>query len=683
MSIPKAKQESKILEAHGDQRVDEFYWLNQRENPEVRKYLEQENAYYKKETQHLEGLTDNLFQEMKSRIKEDDTSVPYFLDGYWYQAKFEKGKDYPIYTRRKDHLDADEVILFDVNQMAEAYDYYKLTGISISPDNKLAAFGVDNVSRREYTIHIKNLETGEILDQKIEKTTGSSCWASDNKTLFYTRKDPQTLRSHQIFRHHLDQKDTAEDELVYQEDDATFNTYVFKSKSRDFIIIGSSSTLQDEYRFISADEPTADFQIIQERTSNLEYSIAHYEDYFYILTNKDAASNFRLMRTPIDKTGAEHWEDVISHRDDVLLEDADIFKNYLVLTERFNGLTRLRVLTWDLSEDYFVPISSETYTLGTSSNPDFETDILRFVYSSLTTPTSVIDFNMKDRTEKLMKQSEVLDPNFKPSNYIAERAWATAADGAKIPMSIVYKKGIQRDGQNPLLQYGYGSYGHTVDPHFSSTRLSLLDRGFVFVIAHIRGSEYLGRQWYEEGKLLKKKNTFTDFIAVSEYLIEHLYTSPENLYAMGGSAGGLLVGAVMNLRPDLYHGVIAAVPFVDVVTTMLDDSIPLTTGEYDEWGNPNDEEYYHYMKSYSPYDNIKNCKYPNLLVTTGFYDSQVQYWEPAKWVARLRLQNNNTNKVYLETNMKTGHGGASGRFEALKELAKEYAFIFELAGISE
>ncbi|SEA11439.1 S9 family peptidase [Psychroflexus halocasei] len=680
MSIPKAKQESKILEAHGDQRHDEFYWLNQRENPEVRKYLEEENAYYKKETQHLEDFTQDLFQEMKSRIKEDDSSVPYFLDGYWYQAKFEKGKDYPIYTRRKDHIDAEEKILFDVNQMAEGFDYYKLSGISISPDNKLAAFGVDNVSRREYTIHIKDIETGEILDQKIEKTTGSSCWASDNKTLFYTRKDPQTLRSHQIYKHHLDQNNT-EDELVYQEDDATFNTYVFKSKSRDFIIIGSSSTLQDEYRFISANKPNADFKIIQKRTPNLEYSVAHYEDYFYILTNKGGASNFRLMRTPIDKTEVEHWEDVISHRDDVLLEDADIFKNYLVLTERFNGLTRLRVLSWDLSEDYFVPISSETYTLGTSSNPDFETDTLRYVYSSLTTPTSVIDFNMKDQTEVVMKQSEVLDPDFKASNYIAERAWATAADGVKIPMSIVYKKGIQRDGKNPLLQYGYGSYGHTVDPYFSSTRLSLLDRGFVFVIAHIRGSEYLGRQWYEDGKLLKKKNTFSDFIAVSEYLIEHLYTSPEHLYAMGGSAGGLLVGAVMNTRPDLYHGMIAAVPFVDVVTTMLDDSIPLTTGEYDEWGNPNDAQYYHYIKSYSPYDNIKDCQYPHLLVTTGFYDSQVQYWEPAKWVARLRLQKNNTNKVYLETNMKTGHGGASGRFEALKELAKEYAFIFELAGI--
>lgn len=682
MSIPKAKQESKVLEAHGDQRQDEFYWLNQRENPEVREYLEEENAYYKKEIQHLEGFTEDLFQEMKSRIKEDDSSVPYFLDGYWYQAKFEKGKDYPIYTRRKDHIDAEEKILFDVNQMAEGFDYYKLSGISISPDNKLAAFGVDNVSRREYTIHVKNIETGEILDQKIEKTTGSSCWASDNKTLFYTRKDLQTLRSHQIYKHHLDQENT-EDELVYQEDDATFNTYVFKSKSRDFIIIGSSSTLQDEYRFISANEPDADFKVIQERTSKLEYSVAHYEDYFYILTNKDGASNFRLMRTPINKTGVEHWEDVISHRDDVLLEDADIFKNYLVLTERYQGLTRLRVLSWDLSVDYFVPISSETYTLGTSSNPDFETDTLRYVYSSLTTPTSVIDFNMKDQTEVVMKQSEVLDSNFKASNYIAERAWATAADGEKIPMSIVYKKGIQRDGKNPLLQYGYGSYGHTVDPYFSSTRLSLLDRGFVFVIAHIRGSEYLGRQWYEDGKLLKKKNTFSDFIAVSEYLIEHLYTSPVCLYAMGGSAGGLLVGAVMNMRPDLYHGMIAAVPFVDVVTTMLDDSIPLTTGEYDEWGNPNDAQYYHYIKSYSPYDNVKNCEYPHLLVTTGFYDSQVQYWEPAKWVARLRLQKNNTNKVYLETNMKTGHGGASGRFEALKELAKEYAFIFELAEISE
>lgn len=682
MKIPKAKQEAKVLEAHGDQRQDEFYWLNQRENPEVRAYLEEENAYYKNETQHLESFAEDLFEEMKARIKEDDSSVPYFLDGYWYQAKFEKGNDYPIYSRRKDHIDAEEHIIFDVNAMAKGHDYYKLTGISISPNNKFAAFGVDDVSRREYTIYVKNLETGEILDQQIEKTTGSSCWASDNKTLFYTRKDLQTLRSYQIYKHHLDQK-TDEDVLVYQEDDATFNAYVFKTKSRDYVIIGTSSTLQDEYRYIDANTPNAEFKVIQERTSGLEHSIAHYEDYFYILTNKDAAANFKLMRTPIDKTSVAHWEDVIPHRDEVLLEDVDIFKNYLVLTERFNGLARLRVLTWDLSEDYFVPISSETYTLGTSSNPDFETDTLRYIFSSLTTPTSVIDFNMKDQTEVVMKQSEVLDPDFKSSNYIAERAWATASDGVEVPMSIVYKKGIKRNGKNPLLQYGYGSYGHTVDPYFSSTRLSLLDRGFVFVIAHIRGSEYLGRQWYEDGKFLKKKNTFTDFVAVSEYLIAHSYTSPEHLYAMGGSAGGLLIGAVMNLRPDLYHGMIAAVPFVDVVTTMLDDSIPLTTGEYDEWGNPNDAEYYHYIKSYSPYDNITDCQSPHLLVTTGFYDSQVQYWEPAKWVARLRLQQNNTNKLYLETNMKAGHGGASGRFEALKELAKEYVFIFDLAGISE
>ncbi|WP_410523998.1 S9 family peptidase [Psychroflexus sp. ALD_RP9] len=679
---PKAKQIPKKLIKHNDERIDEFYWLNERDNPEVKAYLEAENNYYKEETKHLNRFTDDLFAEMKSRIKEDDESVPYFLNEYWYQAKFETGKDYPIYIRKFQSLEAKEELLFDVNKMAEAHDYYKLSGIAISPDNSMAAFGVDNVSRREYTIQVKNLKTGEILPTKIEKTTGSSCWANDNKTLFYTRKDPQTLRSYQIYKHVLG-TDVSQDQLVYQEDDETYNCFVYKSKSKQFIIIGSSSTLQDEYRFINANTPDAQFQVFQERQPQLEYSIMHYEDYFYILTNKGDAQNFKLMRTKIEETSSIHWDDVIKHREDILLEDVEIFKNYFVVTERFNGLSRLRVMSWDFNEDFFIPISSETYTIGTSTNPDFNTDTFRYVFSSLITPTSVFDYNLSTKTEVKMKQQAVLDDSFDSSNYIEERQWAIAQDGTRIPMSIVYKKGIKRNGQNPLLQYGYGSYGHTVDPYFSTTRLSLLDRGFVFVIAHVRGGEYLGRPWYEAGKMLNKNNTFSDFIAVSEYLITHNYTKPEQLFAMGGSAGGLLIGAVINLRPELYHGVIAAVPFVDVVTTMLDESIPLTTGEYDEWGNPNQSEYYHYIKSYSPYDNVNNHSYPNMLVTTGFYDSQVQYWEPAKWVAKLRLQSNYSNKLYFETNMNTGHGGASGRFEALKELAKEYAFLFDLVGIAK
>ncbi len=677
---PKAKQIPKKLVKHNDERIDEFYWLNERDNPEVKAYLEAENNYYKEETKHLNRFTDDLFAEMKSRIKEDDESVPYFLNEYWYQAKFETGKDYPIYIRKFQSLEAKEELLFDVNKMAEAHDYYKLSGIAISPDNTMAAYGVDNVSRREYTIQVKNLKTGEILLTKIEKTTGSSCWANDNKTLFYTRKDPQTLRSYQIYKHVLG-TDVSQDQLVYQEDDETYNCFVYKSKSKQFIIIGSSSTLQDEYRFINANTPDAQFQVFQERQPELEYSIMHYDDYFYILTNKDDAQNFKLMRTQIAKTSSKHWEDVIKHREDVLLEDVEIFKNYLVVTERFNGLSRLRVMSWDFNEDFFIPISSETYTIGTSTNPDFNTDTFRYVFSSLTTPTTVFDYNLSTKTEVKMKQQAVLDDSFDASNYIEERQWATAKDGTRVPMSIVYKKGVKRNGENPLLQYGYGSYGHTVDPFFSTTRLSLLNRGFIFVIAHIRGGEYLGRPWYEEGKMLNKNNTFSDFIAVSEFLITHKYTKSEQLFAMGGSAGGLLIGSVINLRPELYQGVIAAVPFVDVVTTMLDESIPLTTGEYDEWGNPNQSEYYHYIKSYSPYDNVSNYNYPNMLVTTGFYDSQVQYWEPAKWVAKLRLQSNYSKKLYFETNMNTGHGGASGRFEALKELAKEYAFLFDLVGI--
>ncbi len=677
---PKANKIPHQLEAHKDLRIDNYYWLNDRENPEVKAYLEAENAYYKAETSHLNKFSENLFEEIKSRIKEDDESVPYFLDHYWYQAKFETGKDYPVYYRYYKSLRAKPELLFDENEMAKDFDYFKLTGIAISPNNQMASFGVDQVSRREYTIQIKNLETGELYPEKIEKTTGSSCWANDNKTLFYTRKDPQTLRSYRIYKHVLG-TDVNDDILVYEEQDETYNCFVYRSKSKQFIVIGSSATLQDEYRFIDANTPDAPFKLLQERTPKLEYSAMHYGDYFYLLTNKDKAQNFKLMRTPIQHTGVEHWEEVIGHRHDVLIEDVELFKNYLVLTERFNGLSRLRVISWDLEEDYFIPISSETYTLGTSTNPDFNTDTFRYVFSSLTTPTSVFDYNMRTKFEVKMKQQPVLDESFKPSNYIEERQWATAKDGTKIPMSIIYKKGIERDGSNPLLQYGYGSYGHTIDPYFSSSRLSLLNRGFVFVIAHVRGGEYLGREWYEQGKMLQKQNTFTDFIAVSEYLIQHKYTTPEALFAMGGSAGGLLIGSVINKRPELYKGVIAAVPFVDVVTTMLDDSIPLTTGEYDEWGNPNQAEYYHYIKSYSPYDNVGNHNYPNLLVTTGFYDSQVQYWEPAKWVAKLREQTNFTNKLFLETNMSTGHGGASGRFEALKEMAKEYTFLFDLADI--
>ena len=679
---PKAKKIAKELSIHGDTRVDNYFWLNERENPEVVKYLEAENDYNEKMTAHTKQFQVDLFEEMKSRIKEDDASVPYKLNGYWYYVRFEVGKGYPIYARKKETLEAEEEILFDCNQMAEGHAYFKLSGLSVSPNNKLVSFGVDTVSRRKYTIQIKNLETGGILPTKIETTTGGSTWANDNKTLFYTRKDEETLRSDKIYQHILGE-DPANDILVYQEEDETFNAYVYKSKSKKYIIIGSSSTMSDEYRILDADQPRGDFKLFQERVRGVEYGFSHFEDHFYIITNKDEAQNFKLMKTEVNKTASEYWEEVIPHREDVLLEDMDIFKNYLVLSERYNGLNRIRIMSWDNQEDYYLPFDNETYTAYTGTNPDFDTNILRYGYNSLTTPASVIDFDMKTKESEVKKEQEVQDPNFNKENYLSERIWATAQDGTKIPMSVVYKKGIQRDGSNPVLQYAYGSYGHTTDPSFSTSRLSLLDRGFIFVIAHIRGGEYLGRNWYEDGKMLTKRNTFTDFIDCSKYLIEQKYTSAKHLYAMGGSAGGMLMGGILNMAPQLYNGVSAAVPFVDVVTTMLDDSIPLTTGEYDEWGNPNDKEYYEYMKSYSPYDNVVAQDYPNILVTTGFHDSQVQYWEPAKWVAKLRELKTDENKLLFHTNMDAGHGGASGRFEALKEVAEDYAFILDLEGIKQ
>lgn len=676
---PQIEQIEKQLEIHNDIRTDNYYWLNDRENKEVISYLEKENDYYNQMTAHTKDFQNDLFEEMKSRIKGDDSSVPYFYNGYYYFTRYEKGKDYPIHSRKKAHLEAEEEIVFDVNKMAEGHAYYNLRGVNISLDNKWAAFGVDTLSRRQYNIFIKNLETGEVLKDEITNTTGSSTWGNDNQTLFYTRKEEQTLRANRIFKH--TRGTTPEnDTLVFIENDETFNVFVSKTKSDQFLVIGSSSTLTSEFQILDANHPDGDFEVFQPRIQGLEYGISHFEKDFYILTNHDEATNFKLMKTPQTKTSLDNWVEVIAHRRDVLLEDIDIFKDYLVVSERSNGLNKIRVKSWDNEIDYYLPFDNETYTAFTFQNIDFNTHTLRFSYNSLTTPASVIDFDMKNQTQKVLKEVEVLGGAFKKENYESKRLWATANDGTHIPVSIVYRKGITQNGKNPVLLYGYGSYGYTIDPSFSSTRLSLLDRGFIFAIAHVRGSEYLGRSWYEDGKLLKKKQTFTDFIAVSNFLIDTQYTSPQHLYAMGGSAGGLLMGAVINMAPELYNGVVAAVPFVDVVTTMLDDNIPLTTGEYDEWGNPNDKEFYDYMKSYSPYDNIEAKKYPNMLVTTGLHDSQVQYWEPAKWVAKLRNLKTDDHLLLMHTNMEAGHGGASGRFESLKEVAREYAFLLDLEG---
>lgn len=685
---PTAEKKPTDLEKHGDVRVDNYFWMRlsdeqklapikDEQTEKVTNYLEAENEYYKQVTAYTKDFQEGLFQEMKGRIKEDDSSVPYKNNGYFYNTRYEVGKQYPIYTRKKGNLKAKEEILFDVNEMAKGFEYFQLGGLNVSPNNKLAVFATDTVSRRQYFLRIKNLETGEIYDDFIENTTGGSVWANDNKTIFYTKKNPTTLRSEKIFRHVLGTP-TSEDVEIYHEEDDTFGTYVTKSKSKKYIIISSFATMTTESRYLDADNPTGEFTVLQPRLKNLEYNVSHYKNHFYFLTNKDGATNFKLMKTPVSKTTIENWVDVIPHRKDTLLEDFSIYNDYLVLEERTNGLNKIRIKRWDDTVDYYLPFDEETYSAGVYGNPEFDTEVIRYSYNSFTTPSSVIDFNMATKAKEIKKQQEVLGGKFQQENYKSQRVWATARDGKKVAISLVYHKDTMLDENTPLLQYAYGSYGYTIPDSFSTTRLSLLDRGFVYALAHIRGSEYLGREWYDDGKMLHKKNTFYDFIDCSQFLIDNNYTSAKHLYAMGGSAGGLLMGAIINMKPEIYNGIIAAVPFVDVVSTMLDDTIPLTTGEYDEWGNPNNKEFYDYIKSYSPYDNVEAKEYPHMLVTTGFHDSQVQYWEPAKWVAKLRELKTDSNLLFLDTNMETGHGGASGRFEALKETAKDYTFILAL-----
>lgn len=685
---PIAEKQPKELTVHDDTRIDDYFWMRltdeqktaknkDKQTKKVETYLEAENSYFDAVMSYANDFQESLFQEMKGRIKEDDSSVPYKNNGYFYITRYEKGKQYPIYARKKNNLEAVEEILFNVNDEAEGHDYFQLGGLNVSPDNTLVAFAVDTVSRRQYVIKIKNLETGEIYKDEIKNTTGGSVWANDNKTLYYALKDPITLRSEKIFKHTLG-TDASEDVEVFHEKDETFGTYVYKTKSKKYIVIGSYSTVSSEFRVLSADNPTDTFKVIQPRERDLEYSISHFGDSFYILTNKDGATNFKLMKTPTSKTSKENWVDVIPHRDDTLLEDISMFKDYLVLEERTDGLSKVRIKRWDNTKDEYLPFDEETYSVNVYANPEFDTDIIRYSYNSFTTPSSVIDYNMNDRSKDIKKEQEILGGKFDKTNYKSKRVWATARDGKKVAISLVYHKDTKIGKDTPLLQYAYGSYGYTIPDGFSTTRLSLLDRGFVYALAHIRGSQYLGREWYEDGKMLHKKNTFNDFVDCSKFLIENKYTSPEHLYAMGGSAGGLLMGAIVNMNPELYNGVVAAVPFVDVVSTMLDESIPLTTGEFDEWGNPKEKEYYDYILSYSPYDQVVAKEYPNMLVTTGYFDSQVQYWEPAKWVAKLRDVKKGDQILLMHTNMDAGHGGASGRFDALKETARDYTFLLAL-----
>lgn len=676
---PVAKKIPKELVIHGDVRIDHYYWMNDPEDSEVIAHLQKENEYYAEMTAHTKDFQVDLFKEMKARIKEDDSSVPYKLNGYWYFTRYATGKEYPIYSRKKQNLDAEEEILFDCNLMAEGHDFFSLSSFSISPDNSLAAFATDTVSRRKYTLQIKNLLTGEILSDKVENTEGNSVWADDNRTLFYSKQDEVTLRSDKVFRHKLG-TEASEDVLIFNEKDEAFGTSVYKTKSKKYIVIVSYSTLTSEYQILRADDPDGEFKVFHPRTRALEYAISHYGNEFFILTNKDGATNFKLMKVGEDNTTSDNWQEFVPHRKEVLLEDIDIFKDYYVLSERRNGLSELKIARWDGSDNYYLPFESETYTAYVGVNPDFDTEILRYGYNSLTTPTSIVDFNMKTKEKEVKKEQEVLGGKFNKADYVEKRVWARARDGVNVPISMLYHKGTKLDASTPLLLNGYGAYGITIDPYFSTVRLSLLDRGFVYAVAHIRGGEYLGRSWYEEGKLLQKHNTFNDFVDCSKYLIENGFTGAQHLYAMGGSAGGLLMGAIINMAPELYNGIVAQVPFVDVLTTMLDESIPLTTGEFDEWGNPNELEFYEYIKSYSPYDNVKAGSYPNMLITTGLHDSQVQYFEPAKWVAKLRELKTNDTQLLFKINLEAGHGGASGRFESLKEVATEYAFLLDLEG---
>ncbi|SIN70523.1 S9 family peptidase [Algoriphagus halophilus] len=679
MKSPIAAKKPEIIETHGHQRIDNYFWMRERENPAVIEYLNEENAFLKENLKHTEEFQKALFEEIKGRIKEDDQSVPYFKSGYYWYARYEKGSEYPIYCRKANSLDHPEEILLDVNKLAEGKSYYQVGGTSSSPNQHLLAFAADEVGRRIYTIYFKDLSTGELLEDTIPNVTGNLTWASDNQTIFYSKQDPETLRAHQIYRHVLGTP-VEEDRLVFEETDDEFSCHVVSTKSEEYIFIHSESTISSEIRFIKSDQPNGDFQLLQPRVPHLEYAADHYDDYFWIRTN-DQAQNFKVVKAPISSPSIEHWEDVIPHREHVLLEDFELFSHYLVTQERSNGLVQILIKPWDGSPGHQLEFDDETYTAWISTNPEFNTETLRFGYNSLVSPSSIYDYHMALQTKTLLKQQEVVG-GYDQSHYHSARIWAKAPDGVMVPISLVYKKELFRpDGSSPLLLYAYGSYGFSTEAYFSSSRLSLLDRGFVFAIAHIRGGEDMGRHWYEDGKMLKKKNTFTDFIACAEHLIEEKYTSTPHLYAMGGSAGGLLMGAVMNMRPDLFHGLIASVPFVDVVSTMLDESIPLTTGEFQEWGNPKDKEYYDYMLSYSPYDNVTAKDYPNLLVTSGLHDSQVQYWEPTKWVAKLRELKTDNNLLLLHTNMDAGHGGASGRFNALKELAMEYTFLFHLEKI--
>jgi oligopeptidase B len=680
MEPPKAKIEPKADTMFDTVLVDNYFWLRDRDNPEVIAYLEAENDYTEASMSHAKDLQEKLYNEMVGRIKETDLSVPVKVGDYYYYSREEKGKQYEIYCRKAGSLEAEEEILLDLNKLAEGHDFLRLGAYEVSDDHRLLAYAIDTVGNERYTLHVKDLTTGQLYPETIDNLSGDVEWAADNRTIFYTVPD-DAWRPYRLYRHVLD-TDPTKDVLVYEESDDKFWMDVGKTKDKKYLLIGSGSKVTSEYRYLPTDDPTGEFTIIQPRVHEMEYEVYHHGGYFYIVTNADGAKNFKLVKTSVETPGKEFWEEVIPYDRKVKIDGLDVFKDYLVVYKRENGLQAIEVRNLTDGEKYDVDFPEPVYAVYGSSNPEYNSGTLRFTYMSLVTPNSVYDYNMETRERELKKRKEVLG-DYDPDDYQSERIFATAEDGTKIPISLVYRKGMTRNGNNPLYLYGYGAYGISMDPWFSSNRLSLLDRGFIFAIAHIRGGGELGRYWYDEGKLRDKVNTFTDFIACAEHLIDQGYTSSKRLAISGGSAGGLLIGAVVNMRPDLCEVAVANVPFVDIMNTMLDESIPLTVVEYEEWGNPNEKKFFDYMLSYSPYDNVKKQAYPNMFITGGLHDTRVQYWEPAKWTAKLQANNTGHNRILLKTNMGAGHGGKSGRYDYLRDLALEYAFVLDCFGIKE
>jgi len=681
MIAPVAAIKPYVHETHGHRREDNYFWLrdDKREDPEILAYLEEENRYTKQKMAPLASLQESLYEEMVARQEPALESVPYFKKGFWYITRFDEGKDYSIYSRRKATMDAPEEIFFDCNQRAEGLAYYQLGDLSLSPNSMRLAFSEDTVSRRQYTLRFKDLQTGELFDDRIENIS-DVVWANDNETVFYVKQHPETLLSYQVYRHRVGES-VEHDQLIYEELDDTFHLNLYKTRSEQYIVICADSTTTSECFMLDADQPQGEFITFLPRQKHHEYSVDHFQQQFFIRSNL-TGKNFAL-HTLESKAGgyqaaqANEWKTLIPARDSILLEGYELMRDWLIVEEREQGLPVLRQINFATGESKKLSFNDPVYTVFSHYNPQSDSTKFRYQYTSFTTPATVYELDLDSGETTLLKQSKVMG-EFNSQDYQSERVWVTARDGVQVPVSLVYKKSLFNH-DNPLLVYAYGSYGYSLDVSFSSANLSLLDRGFVYAVAHIRGGEELGRDWYEQGKLLNKKNTFNDFVDVSKALVEQGYGDKENVFAMGGSAGGLLMGAIVNQAPTLYKGVVAAVPFVDVVSTMLDESIPLTTGEYDEWGNPNDPEFYHYILSYSPYDQVEAKAYPHLLVTTGLHDSQVQYWEPAKWVAKLRALKTDNNQLMLYTDMEAGHGGKSGRFKHFEDVAREFAFLIDLA----